>query len=205
MVIYGYNGAHVRTAPVPGACPSCLAEDSLRASVYSRYAHVYYIPLFPFGKPVAAACANCNLSWDQKELPAQLREPVRALKRETRLPLWTWSGTALLVLGMGWAAVAGTQNSRENDAFLAAPRVGDIYTVRAKNDDPNYSLLKVVAVKGPTVDVVENQFQIDNDHPIDALNSPGKYGKETFSLSQFELKIMQNKGQLTDVDRLETE
>ncbi|MBF9224115.1 S26 family signal peptidase [Hymenobacter ruricola] len=204
MIFYGYKGTHVRTAPLPGvACPFCAATDTLHVSLFSRYAHVYYIPLFPFSKPLAAACTSCHMSWDNKALPAALQAPLRAVKQDTRMPLWTWSGTALLLLGLGWAAVAGARNDRENNAFLAAPHVGDIYTVRAKDDDKNYSLLKVVGVKGPTVDVVANEYVINNNHPIDELNAPNKYSKESFSLSRFELQIMQNKGQLTDVDRLE--
>ncbi|MDO7853767.1 hypothetical protein [Hymenobacter convexus] len=203
MILYGYKGAHVRTAPLPGvACPFCAAADTLHVSLFSRYAHIYYIPLFPFAKPVVAACANCNLSWDNKALPPALREPIRAAKQATRMPLWTWSGTALLAVGLGWAALAGARDDRENQAYLTAPHVGDIYTVRAKADDNAYSLLKVVGVQGSTVEVVANEYTIDNSHPIDQLNEPAKYSKEPFSLGQFELKIMQNKGQLTDVDRL---
>ncbi|MDO7848052.1 hypothetical protein Q5H92_16930 [Hymenobacter sp. M29] len=203
MIFYGTNGTHVRTVPLPGvACPFCTASDTLQVSLFCRYAHIYYVPLLPFSKPVVATCTNCSLSWDNKALPPALRGPIRTLKQDTRTPLWTWSGTALLAVGLGWAAVAGARDDRENQAYLAAPRVGDIYTVRANEADNNYSLLKVVGVKGTTVDVVANEYVIDNSHPIDQLNAPAKYSKEPFSLGQFELKIMQNKGQLTDVDRL---
>jgi hypothetical protein len=58
-------------------------------------------------------------------------------------------------------------------------------------------------VKGPTVDVVPNEYTINKRNALDELNDPAKYSKDSFTLSQFELKTMQNKGQLTDVDRLE--
>lgn len=204
MVIYGLNSSHLRTEPLPGvACPSCSAAQSMQVSVFSRYAHVYWIPFFPFGKTAVAQCNTCNLTWEGKALPEAAREQTRDLKKQTRLPLWTWSGVGLVAAGLAWAAVAGTQNARADAAYLAAPHPGDIYTVRESDKDPNYSLLKVVGVKGKTVDVVANDFQIDNSHPIDELNAPAKYSKNSFSLTQFELQIMKNKGQLTDVDRLE--
>ena len=202
MILYGTNGAHLRTAPLPGVkCPACATPGALQMSVFGRYAHVYYIPLFPYSKPAVVQCGHCQAAWDDKKIPPQMQAPVRDLKKQTRLPLWQWSGVALLALAVGWGLMASTQNARADAAYLTAPRPGDIYTVHATDDDPNYSLLKVMSAKGNTVEVVANKFQIDNSHPIDALNSPAKYNKKSFSLTQFELQIMKNRGQLTDVDR----
>lgn len=203
MIIYGTNGAHVRTAPLPdAACPGCATSGTLQLSVFSRYAHIYWIPLFPYSKPAVLQCGHCQQAWEEKHVPSELREPARTLRKETRAPLWHWSGLGVLAALIGWGAIASSQDARANAAYLAAPHVGDIYTVREKEGDRNYSLLKVVSVKGPTVDVVPNEYQINNSHPIDELNEPAKYSKKSFALSKFELQIMQNKGQLTDVDRL---
>ena len=202
MIFYGTNGAHVRTVPLPGvACPGCATADSLNLSVFSRYVHIYWIPLFPYSKPAVVQCSHCQQAWADKELPAEVRGPAKALKQETRSPLLHWAGLGVIAVLIGGGILAGARDDRENQAYLTAPHVGDIYTVRAKEDDKNYSLLKVVGVKGTSVDVVANEYTIDNNHPIDKLNEPAKYSKEPFSLGQFELKIMQNKGQLTDVDR----
>jgi hypothetical protein len=202
MIIYGTNGAHVRTAQLPGvACPGCDTSDTLHLSVFSRYAHIYWIPLFPYSKPTVTQCSHCQQAWEEKTIPSELRNLAQTLKKETRAPLLHWAGLAIVAALIGWGAVAGMWDGRENKSFLAAPRVGDIYTVRAKAGDKDYSLLKVVGVKGPTVDVVSNEFTVNSSHPIEKLNTPDKYNKESFSLSNFELQIMQNKGQLTDVDR----
>lgn len=205
MIVYGTSDARVHTAPLPGVpCPGCTAPDALQLTVFSRYVHLYWVPLFPFGKPAVARCGHCQQAWEGKALPAELRAPARALQQETHAPLWHWSGVVAVAVAafLGWAALAGARNDRDDVAYLAQPRVGDIYTVRARADDANYSLLKVVAVKGPTVDVVPNDFQTDNSHPLDQLNAPAEYNKAAYSLTQFELQIMKNKGQLTGVDRL---
>ncbi|WP_210517527.1 hypothetical protein [Hymenobacter terricola] len=203
MVIYGIKSSHLRTEPLLGvACPSCSAPKAMQLSVFSRYAHAYWIPFFPFAKAAVAHCTHCQLTLDGKAMPEAAREQARDLKQQTRLPLWTWSGVGLVAAGLAWAAVAGTQNARANKAYLAAPRAGDIYTIHSTGDSTQYSLLKVVSAKGNTVEVVANEYEIDNSHPIDELNAPTKYGSKSFSLTQFELQIMQNKGQLTDVDRL---
>lgn len=204
MIIYGTNGARIRTAPLPqAACPACATPDQLQITLFGRYAHIYWVPLFPYSKPAVVQCSHCQQAWDAKELPADLHAPVQAIKKQTRTPLWHWSGVGVIALLACWGLVTSTQDARANKAFLAAPHVGDIYTVLSPEDSTQYSLLKVVSAHGNTVEVVPNQYQIDNRHPIEALNSPAKYGKESFSLTQFELQIMQNKGQLTDVDRLD--
>lgn len=203
MIVYGTTDARVHTAPLPGVpCPGCAAPNALQLSVFSRYVHLYWVPLFPFGKPAVARCGHCQQTWEGKALPTELRAPARALQQETHAPLWHWSGGVAGMALLGWAALASLRHDGENVAYLAQPRVGDVYTVRARADDPNYSLLKVVAVKGPTVDVVPNDFQTDSSHPLDQLNAPVKYSQAPYSLTQFELQIMKNKGQLTGVDRL---
>lgn len=204
MIFYGTNGALVRTAPLPGAsCPACATSNSLQLSVFSRYAHIYWIPLFPYSKPSVVQCTHCQQAWDAKATPAQLQPAVTDLKKQTRAPWWHWSGLALIAVGIVVAMFASSRDARANKAYLAAPRAGDIYTVHSPGDSTKYSLLKVLSAKGNTVELVANEYEIDNRHPIDELNSPEKYAKESFSLTQFELQIMQNKDQLIDVDRLE--
>ena len=203
MILYGTKGAHVRTAPLPGSsCPACTATGSMKASVYSRYAHVYFIPFFPFSKTALTQCDHCQQAWEEKGLPTQLQPAVRELKKSTRFPLWSWAGVAVLVLGLAGASVAGRYHERDRAAWLAAPHVGDIYTIHSPGDSTKYSLLKVLSAKGNTVEVATNEYETTDSSPANELNSPEKYSKESQSLTVLDLQIMHNKGELTDVDRL---
>ena len=202
MILYGSKGMHLRTAPLPGtSCPSCATSDALKTSVYSRYARVYFIPSFPVSKTALTQCDHCQQAWEEKALPAQLQPAVRALRKDTRFPLWHWAGVGVLVLGLAGASLAGRYHERDRVAWLAAPHAGDIYTVHSPGDSPKYSLLKVVSAKGNTVEVVGNEYETDDSAPVTELHSPEKYGKENESLTVLDLRIMHNKGQLTDVDR----
>jgi hypothetical protein len=64
-----------------------------------------------------------------------------------------------------------------------------------------YSLLKVRQVSGNGVELVANDYQTDNRHPLADLNEPGKYSQEPFVLTRLDLQIMRRQGKLTDVDR----
>ncbi|GAB2875304.1 hypothetical protein [Hymenobacter ruber] len=205
MIIYGFKGAHLRTAPLPVGtnCPACATPNTMEASVYGRYAHVYWIPFFPFSKSVVAQCNHCQQGWEEKNLPTELHPAVRALKKSTRFPLWNWAGVGVVVLGLAAASVAGRYHERDRLTYLAAPHAGDIYTIHSPGDSTKYSLLKVLSAKGNTVEVAANEYETDDQSPINELNAPEKYSKETESLTVLDLQIMHNKGQLTDVDRLE--
>ncbi|MGI4885508.1 MAG: hypothetical protein ACRYFR_11170 [Janthinobacterium lividum] len=202
MIIYGTNGAHLHTAPLPGlACPACAAPEALQLTVFSRYVHIYWVPLLPYSRPAVAQCLHCQQAWDEKTLPAAVRPAVQSFKKQFRAPVWHWTGALLAAVGLLWGIVASSRDDKANAAYLAAPRAGDIYTVHEKAGDPNYSLLKVVSAGGNLVELVANEYQVNNSHPIDDLNAPAKYSKESFSLTLLDLRAMQNKGQLTDVDR----
>ncbi|GAB2966962.1 hypothetical protein GCM10027048_42000 [Hymenobacter coalescens] len=90
MIIYGTNGSHVRTEPLPGtACPACRAPDQMQASLFSRYAHIYWIPLLPYSKPAVAECLHCRGNWELGELPPEagaVKEALRARRKATRAP-----------------------------------------------------------------------------------------------------------------------
>jgi hypothetical protein len=201
MIIYGTNGTHLRTQELPGvACPACNHSHSLRTSLYSRYAHVYWIPFFPYTKLTAVQCGACQSLWENKQVPASIAPAVREVQQQTRHPYWTWAGLAAIVAIAAFGFLASIRDHHTDEALLLEPRAGDIYTVRLDSAGM-YSLMKVQRVGGNNVELVANEYQIDNASPIHKLNSPDKYSKEPFTLTRLELQIMRRKDQLTDVDR----
>ena len=201
MIFYGTNGTHLRTQELPGvACPACNARNSLRTSTYSRYAHVYWIPFFPYSKLTAVQCDACQGTWANKAVPASIAPAVREVQQQTHHPYWTWAGLAALVAIATFSFLASVRDHHTDEALLLEPRAGDIYTVRSDSAGM-YSLMKVQRVGGNNVELVANEYQIDNNSPMKELNSPEKYGKEPFTLTRLELQIMRRKDQLTDVDR----
>lgn len=204
MIIYGTNGSHVRTEPLPGAtCPACKTSNQMHVSIFSRYVHIYWVPLLPYSKPAVAQCLQCEGAWELKQLPpeaAAVQQAVRARKKATRPPWWQWSGAALLVVGSVWGADAAIRDGHENEAFLAAPHVGDLYTLH-DDSTKRYTLLKVVRAQANTVEVVANEYEMDDSQPSRKINFPDYFAKESFTLTHLDLLSMKNKGQLTDVDR----
>jgi hypothetical protein len=203
MIIYGTNGKHYATEPLVGtACPACRAPEALQVGFVSRYAHIYWVPLFPYQKIAVTQCLSCQTSWAEKELAPTLAPAVHEAKKRSRAPYWTWAGVAIIAAMSLFGYLRSIRDTHTDEALLASPRAGDIYTVRS--DSANmYSLLKVRQVGGNIVELVANEYQTKDSDPINSLNEPARYSKEPFTLTFLDLQIMRHKGQLTDVDRLE--
>lgn len=202
MIIYGTTGKHYATQSLAGSCPACRAPGALQTNLISRYAHVYWIPFFPYQKLAVTQCQNCKTAWNEKELDPALAAAVRTAKQGSRAPAWTWAGLAIVAALLLYGFLSGIRNTHTDDTLLASPRVGDIYTVR-EDSTRLYSLLKVQQVGGNVVELVANEYQTKDASPLHSLNEPARYSKESFTLTLLDLQIMRRKGQLTDVDRLE--
>ena len=201
MIFYGTNGKHFATEPLLAtACPACQSPNSLHVALVSRYAHIYWVPLFPYQKIAVTQCAHCQASWEEKQLPPALAPAVRRVKQSRRAPYWTWAGLAIIAALSLYGYLRSIRDTHTDEALLAHPRAGDIYTVRA-DSSRRYSLLKVQQVGGNVVELVANEYETDESSPINSLNEPARYSKEPFTLTFLDLQIMRRKGQLTDVDR----
>ena len=201
MIIYGYRSSHLLTESVPGECTACSAPAALRMSVFGRYVHVYWIPLFSIGKVGASECGHCRQVLKPKEMNPGLRQLFQELKQRSRIPLWHFVGLAVVAALILWAMVASSKNHRANQTFITAPHKGDLYHVRTNNG--HYSLWKVQDVTGNAVKLLANNYEIDNETKVQDLNKPENYDANPLELTRYDLKIMLDKQEIVDVERPE--
>jgi hypothetical protein len=199
MIIYGYRSSHLLTEPVAGSCPACAAPDSLRMSVFGRYAHIYWVPLLPIGKVGASECGHCRQVLQPKEMAAPLRQTFQELKQRSRAPMWHFVGLGLLLGLVGWLLVARSNDQRANQTFISTPHRGDLYHIRTSNG--HYSLWKVQDVTGNAVKLLANNYEIDNETKVQELNKPENYDANPLELTRYDLKIMLEKEEIVDVER----
>jgi hypothetical protein len=201
MIFYGTNGTHLRSEMLPGlACSACATPNSLRASLFGRYVHLYWVPFLPYAKLAAVQCGACQATWENQALPPAVAPAVRTLKQQTPQPYWSWAGLTLVAGLAAFGALHSIRETHTDEALLLRPRAGDIYTVRSDNAHL-YSLLKVRQASGNAVELLANEYQTANSSPINSLNTPDKYSKEPVTITRLDLQIMRRKGELIDVDR----
>ncbi len=101
--VQGTGSSVIGTYELAGVrCASCNAPGAVAVTVYSRYAHLFWIPLFPFRKVAVSQCNRCEQTLEQYQWPAAYQEPGQELIRQARLPLTNFAGLLLIALLLLW-------------------------------------------------------------------------------------------------------
>ncbi|HMQ62872.1 MAG TPA: hypothetical protein PKE06_19480 [Flavilitoribacter sp.] len=119
MIVYGTSARKADSFEIQNTvCPSCGQSASQHVTVFSRYAHVYWIPLFPTGKKSVAECANCKRTIEQKQFPDQLKMRFDQRVTKVKTPIVHWLGTGII----GLAVVAFSAGSLIESSGTPDPR-----------------------------------------------------------------------------------
>ena len=107
MIIYGTKPVHLKTTKFPRAtCTNCNTQGSLKFSIYSSHFHIFWIPIFPYGKKGFSECEHCKQGLKLKKMPESYKREYDKLKDEVRTPVWQFSGLVLLISLIGWPFVS---------------------------------------------------------------------------------------------------
>jgi hypothetical protein len=201
MIIYGTRATHLKTEAITGVCGNCSTENSIHISAYQRYAHIFWIPLFPIGKVYATQCGHCKQVLEEKEIRSTYRTAYEDLKNQLRVPIWTFSGLGIVACLVVFAVFAGQKKDAENMAYIQAPQEGDIYEY--KTEDGEYSLLKVATIDGDTVFVIPNKYAATKSTGLAKLEAQGDstFSDEMYPMMRSELVNMVEKNEILEVIR----
>ncbi|MCX2681092.1 zinc-ribbon domain-containing protein [Galbibacter sp. EGI 63066] len=99
MIIFGSRAAHIKSVrSSTGFCPSCHSQGELQFNIFRHHVHIFWIPLFPFMKTVTVQCGHCKYAMGKKEIPENLKNESRRIKKETKGPIWQFAGLILFGL-----------------------------------------------------------------------------------------------------------
>lgn len=202
MIIYGRSGAkNVQTKSIPHiSCPSCEA-DMLEASIYSTYAHVYWIPLFSLGKKSFVQCCNCGKEFSKKERPVQAENKILELKSQYRIPVWHFAGVFLLAFMVMGFNYSDRQDRKEAQTLLLAPTTGDIYEL--KMDAKEYTTFKVLDNEGDSLAIIYNIYATNKAEGLPEINKAENYTDAIFTIGKDQLTEMFEDGTILDIERYE--
>ena len=145
MIIYGWNSKNIKQAPLESyVCPNCNEKNST-LTIFAHYAHVFWIPLFPYKKSAQIVCANCKLESSEKTLSDETKGTIKQLKSAVGIPKYLFSGLVLIVLLVGYLTYTVNQNAELKQAYIDNPQIGDVYIIEDTEETSEYNhfLLKV--------------------------------------------------------------
>ena len=160
MIIYGWNSKNIRQAPLEAyECPNCKTKNS-HIAIFSNYAHLFWIPLFPYKKSAQIFCTHCQLVQKDKELPGEMKEQVRTLKSSVKSPVYLFAGLIIIVLFAAFIFYSSLQNSQLQQSFIDDPQIGDVYIIEDPDEPTEYNhyLLKVTDILPDSLVVSINTF-----------------------------------------------
>ncbi|WP_301930131.1 hypothetical protein [Ferruginibacter sp.] len=134
-------------------------------------------------------------------MPVSLKTDYENLKLQTKTPVWTFAGAALLAIAITAGVISDRKNDEKNATLILLPKAGDIFEVKTKASQ--YTLYKVSAIEGDSAIVRINNFETNKISGLADLKSKGDtaYAEDEFAYSKKELKAMLDKGEIIDIDR----
>lgn len=200
MIIYGSRATHLKTERVNNVkCDYCNQQNQHTISVYGKYAHVFWIPLFPIGKKAVSECTHCKSTLEKKDMNEQLKRAHNEVKQNTKTPIWNWAGFGVLALLIGAGMFASNKHKKDVVNFIAQPKKGDI--IEYSSSKGNYSTLKITNVANDSVYVVANSMEIAKKSKIYKIDKEKNYNAERYALSLKDYKNAFDTKRFLDVDR----
>jgi len=201
MIIYGTKSKQLAAELLNDKCTSCGTQHSTDMHVFQKYAHVYWVPMFPLGKTAVSQCDHCKLILKHNEMPASLKSSYEDVKSRTKTPIWMFAGLAIIGVLIAIGAIASSNDDKRNIQLVSAAQPGDFYEV--KLNYKSYTLYKVDQVKGDSVYVRMLDYETNKQSGLSDLKkkSDHDYAEETVGYSVKELKKMVEDGDIVDVDR----
>ena len=103
LVIFGSRKTTIGLDEFQIRCPSCETSSYADIMIFSKYYHIYWIPIFPFEKEANVICQNCGAKQYERPFNALLVANFSEIKNKFRHPWFTYIGIgifSLMILGV---------------------------------------------------------------------------------------------------------
>jgi len=193
IFFYGTRHPHIKSKALEfETCPKCGQQGGIVSSVYGRYAHLFWIPVFPLTKKTYTRCAHCNSELSDKQLPEDIGREVRQFSKSVRTPVWYFSGLFLLAALIIFGIYSSKMTAKETAEFMANPQIGDCYYFQY-TDDNSYSTMRIEAIEGDSVYFDVNKYAINKYSKIDDINKEENFAKEDlYPVAKTDLNMKKN-------------
>jgi hypothetical protein len=133
-------------------------------------------------------------------MPQGFKNHLEAQKAKTKTPIWHFSGLAVIIVLAVWIYISGENDKKEEQAFLASPKVNDIYEM--KTGTKSYTTFKIVGFENDSILISYNIYETNKMTGIHDIDKPENYDEEDlYLLSKAELTKMYEEGTVYDIKR----
>lgn len=214
LYIWGSGGDRAVAADAGSRmCAICNSMQSSRLVVDYRYFHFWYLLSWVTKREYAFSCTRCGNGTPVERAeyaPLLRKDPIPFLRRRG----WTLPLLAA-VPTFAFAFVASGRHAEEVKALLAAPQVGDVYSVdlglvadSMRGQSPAWGEIKLVGIDGSRRHFVVADHGWDRKSDLRKEQRKGLIYQDDYydegdevALEQHEIESLQANGTLFDVHR----
>jgi hypothetical protein len=202
MIFYGSRARRLKDGKVNNVTCPCERKEltSMTYSVFGKYAHIYWIPLFPLGKSNVLECDHCKKTFKLKNTTGQIQSKFETEKHRG-VPIFHFTGIIIIVLLIFWAFYQSSATEEKELEYLAQPQIGDVYRTEGSNSS-YYTTAKVTEIVGDSIYLIFNEYEVNKRSAVHELDIPNNYkieNTEGFLLE--EIKGLYEENIIYQIDR----
>ncbi len=214
LYIWGSAGDRAVAASAGSrACAICNSVQPFELVIDYRYFHIWYLLSWVTKREYAFSCTRCGHGTKAERVeyaPLLQKDPIPFLRRRGwTLPLLAAAPT------LAFAFVVSGQHAQEVKALLAAPKLGDVYSVdlglvadSMQGQSPAWGEIKLVGIDGSRRHFVVGGHGWDRKSDLREEQRQGLIYADDYydeddelDLEQHQLETLQASGTLFDVHR----
>lgn len=176
FILFGTRSAYVKKIEINEPCKHC-GNKSFELVIDQRFAHIFWIPMFPIRKQYSAQCYHCKTSMTESEIKSFHPGTYSEAVKKTGTPFWSYSGSAFIFFCILLIVALGYIRSMKHQYMIQMPERGDLYKYRSASGA--YSLLKVSDVRHDTVLVLPNKYAVEGVISMRKLIEESEFDFET--------------------------
>ncbi len=201
MIFYGTRASRLKDGKISRVtCPNCSNETSMTYSVFGKYAHIYWIPLFPYKKITILECDHCKKTFEINQFAGEIGNKLQIEKERNpaKFKIWHFSGLLIIAGIIGLALYFGKQNEKEEKSYLENPQVGDKYEYESSKGF--YSIMKISKVTNDSIYFLLNEMETNKKSGINDIDKSSNYN-ETDGYTKSEISNYYKEGKIYEINR----
>jgi hypothetical protein len=200
MIIYGSKATTINsTHLIVEKCSNCQTQGSIIIGVYSKYAHIFWIPMFPIGKVGLSQCEHCKQVLKVKEMPADIKSQYHQLSAQSKVPMWQFAGLLIVGLIIVYSIITGNVEKKNEKQYLQIPLSGDVYEFKTKLG--NYSTWILKNVTKDSLGISLNNYAITKSTGFYKIEKPENYSDSIVWISKADVSKMYSEGRIYSILR----
>jgi hypothetical protein len=185
-------------------CPNCNDIGEMYIWGYTKYLHIYWIPMWNIGKKIKYGCDSCDKIVKSKKLFGVSKEQIQAVKSEIRRPpIWHFTGSLILIFIILFVVYAVVSENKRTTAYFNEPEINDIYYINARElGEDYYTSWLLINTDGENMVFAKNLFQPEDISDLsDSLEVSKVHEGDTIIYSQDFLRNILKKDIIYRIER----